>query len=420
MSYNTIAESSYSLAAPFTIPGDVPSDAALVAVADHVQSQHAHEAVLRHRSSMGSMYDQEMWGVATPQQHRCHEPCGYDDDDAKLHELEEQFLNFEECADEDILPFGDDAHLAEYPITHTNISSTHEIPLLATQITAVSVIHASPTTRDLYPFPPSTSFATYHTPEGLVPPYLSAAAVYENAASSAATSASPMTSSTSRQKRARVDDEEEDEDDLPLWKKIRESERDEVIALHSAFDEEAVSASDELLEEEDEYLQEEEPEVEEVVDDDGQSTQAEEVEEEEAAAVEADDGSEADGEEAQPAPRPKRSRRTKDKVLETTRRLPRGVPCPVQGCTKAAFNPYDRVGNRNHIVTHLERAAVIECPWPVCEDTRDSQNLMIHHITDVHIGFPYICLLDDRCTWGSTKSQWQTQHMQRDCKYRPV
>lgn len=359
--------------------------------------------------------------VFSHQQYCCYESCGYDDVEAQLHELEEQFLNLEECADDDIPPFADDAHLAEYPINHTNISTTYEIPLLATQVTAVSGIHASPTTEDPYPFPPSTSFTAY-IPQVLGPSYLPAATVYEHATSSTTTYGSPMTSATIGQKRARVDDEEEDEDDLPLWKKIRESEGGEVIVLHSAFDEEAVSASDEVPEEEEEeeYLQEEEPEVEEVADDDDQSTQAEEVEEEEAAAVEADDGSEADGEEAQPAPRPKRSRRTKDKVLETTRRLPRGVPCPVQGCTKAAFNPYDRVGNRNHIVTHLERAAVIECPWPVCEDTRDSQNLMIHHITDVHIGFPYICLLDDRCTWGSTKSQWQTQHMQRDCKYRPV
>lgn len=353
------------------------------------------------------------------QQHRCHESCGYDDVEAQLHELEEQFLNLEECADENIPPFAGDAHLAEYPLKHTNISTTYEIPLLATQVTAVSGIHASPTTEDPYLFPPSTSFTTY-IPQVLGPSYFSAATVYEHAASSMTTSGSPMPSSTSGQKRARVDDEEEDEDDLPLWKKIRESEGDEAMALHSAFDEDAVSASDEVPEEEEDSLQEEELEVEEVADDDDQSTQAEEVEEEEAAAVEADDASEADEEEAEPAPRPKRSRRTKDEVLETTRRLPRGVPCLVQGCTKAAFNPYDHVGNRAHIVTHLERAAVIRCPWPACEDTQNSNNLMIHHFTDIHIGFPYICLLDRRCTWGSTKSQWQTQHMQRDCKYRPL
>ncbi len=87
MSYNTVAGPSNAVAPAFMLPGDIPwEEATFAAVDDRAHAQvcpfspqamntransalhkHGREAVLRHRSSMGSIHDQEMWDVAAPQ-----------------------------------------------------------------------------------------------------------------------------------------------------------------------------------------------------------------------------------------------------------------------------------------------------------------------------------------------------------------
>ncbi|EIW55974.1 uncharacterized protein TRAVEDRAFT_22369 [Trametes versicolor FP-101664 SS1] len=414
----TTAGPSTAPTADFTFLGNVFST---TLVDKPLHSPTTRAAILSHTSSMGSTGEEGMRALAATQQHQCPASCGSSSDEtmvkpwySDIERLSSHYAPDENIPlstyDPDFPHYYGHYHTAAYPRSEAFLSNTQGAA--APDLYTTPDLHAPSPFEKRYPFVPSTSsillgathIPVWQAPELSFPPshYAPASLSHEGTV-----------------KRLFREDEDDIVDDAPASKRSRLAGHD-TVESQMAVEEGSTSGADlsvgalaDVAEDED--FQNEEPE-EDVV----SEAEDSEAESEEQISEAEDEDEEATEEEEEPTPRTKRSRRTKDEVLKTTRRLPRGVPCPVQGCTKPAFNPYDHVGNRKHIVTHLERAAVIECPWPVCEDTRDSQNLMIHHITDVHIGFPYICLLDDRCTWGSTKSQWQTQHMQRDCKYRPM
>ncbi|OJT02548.1 hypothetical protein TRAPUB_6916 [Trametes pubescens] len=423
MSYDNVARSSSALIAVRTFSEET------TLVRDLVHSQHAQAAALRHKSSMGSIREQEMWSMSSPQQHRCLASCDYVDIEAQVHDLEEEFLNFDECAEEDIpLPAHDSccSHPAIGHHTPTQFMDDEtRTPLLDTQTTPGDV-SASPPHMDglsmlhTYTFLPDTKSVEISVVQAFRSSYFQTAAAWEHAASSTTSSAfAPPTSSVGGHKRARFDEEEHTENGSPPFKKTRAPEEAEVSAPQSAHgessvsDEEDVLTEDEQLEGEDEGSYVEGPDVVAVA----PAAEDEPVEElqEEEAAVEA---GEAPGtEEEEPTARAKRIRRTNDTVLKTTRRLPK-VLCPVPNCARGTFDPYDHDANKAHLAAHLGATAVIPCLWPDCEETRSSRRLMFKHLTEGHIGLPYVCPLNDRCTWATTKSQWQLQHVRRNCPYR--
>ncbi|OJT06468.1 hypothetical protein TRAPUB_2680 [Trametes pubescens] len=363
MSCNTVAGPSNAIFAASSVPGDVRSEETLVAV----DSGRAHSQ----------------------------------DEEAQLLELEEQFLNFDECAEENVPPSTHNSCCAQHTDGQANTSSANGVPLLDTQTAVVPgsyaslPLNASQMTEAPYSSLPPTPFVPY-IPQELGPSYFWAALSHEHAASSASTSTSMTTSSTGGQKRGRVDDQEDAEDEAPASKRTRGSE--------------------EHLEEEG-NLRAEVPEAEEVASADDESVQTEELQDEEAAAVEA--GEVQGAEDQEPVPRAKRPRRTNTTMLKTTCRLPKSR-CPVENCARGTFDSYDHDANKAHLAAHLGATAVIPCLWPDCEETRSSPRLMFKHITEGHIGLPYVCPLFRRgCKWVSTKSQWQAQHVRRGCLFRP-
>lgn len=305
--------------------------------------------------------------------------------------------------------YHDHRYTITYPGSEASLWDTQAITAL--NFSAVPDLCAPSPFERRYPFGPSTSsmmlgathLPVWQAPEPSIPSYHLAP---------------PKLSQRATLKHLLDDEEDDIADDAPALKKSRSSE-DESVESQIVEGESSASRADLATDapsadagDKNSQAEEAEEDVPPEADDCEAGAEEQEAQEEEGQAEEA--------KAEEPELHAKRSRRTKEEVLKTTRRLLK-VVCPVPGCVEVSFNPYDHDGNRAHLAKHIKRTAVIRCPWPACVETDYSRKPepMVQHITEVHIGLPYVCPLSRKCKWASTKSQWQTQHMQRDCDYRP-